>query len=224
MAHSMKGLGRKSKEIMIPSQQMLLQASSASERLIQLMGIFDYHIEAQKQALLSEIKPSLRDSQSLARTVMSLHTNLDKYTKMLHPPTSLIVGNEEARSNSQAMAYAEQQAVAASFEEEQSDSILEPEATTRSRTTGPIKAVNSNRIDRERPWLRARYTVQNVEKTTSEAIFQDENSENISEPVQSEPLEVLQAGEWDTEDDNFPFKEVQQAPPNTEGWWYKHAT
>jgi hypothetical protein len=276
----MKGLGRKSKEIMVPSQQMLLQASFASERLIQLISIFDYHIAAQKQALLSETKPSFRDSQSLARTVMSLNMNLDKYTKMLHPPTFLTVGNEESLSDSLAMAYAEQTAVPASLEDEQSqpflDSIskpeetansleslcvllpqketmpfenpisdtvsisnpghddslelfqeedsqspLQPKATIRSRISEPLTKL----VDSKRPWLKARYTLQTMENTVSETIFQDEKSEKTSEPAQSEPLEALQAGEWDTEDEDFPFHEVhQQAPPNTEGWWYKHAT
>jgi|GEM_PF-2605435 len=78
-----KGKGR---EIIAHPPEIIEYATYAAEHLSDMVSILKHHTDAQNEALGTAEEPSSKDSQSLAKTILSLYKQMDCYMAILHPP------------------------------------------------------------------------------------------------------------------------------------------
>jgi len=85
----------KRRETVTYSPEMIEYATHATEQLSDMMSILKYHVGVQSEALATPEEPSAKDSQSLAKTILSLYKQMDGYMAILHSPAIIEVAESK---------------------------------------------------------------------------------------------------------------------------------
>jgi hypothetical protein len=80
----------------VHSSEMLNYASYAVDHLWDMVSVLKYHTHAQRDAIGTDHQASAKESQALAKTMLNLYKQIDRYMAILHPPTLLEESEPEA--------------------------------------------------------------------------------------------------------------------------------